>query len=186
MTGVTLVSPPAILGPDPFGRAAFLGFEESQNVTLERALRVDGGWIPAGTLVSSHYILYDPTRITRMNATIGFDADVLGVISKGRRLRRSDWLGVPGVKYRRFHHRGHERRDSWRMGEDGQSVVFRHRAKSPGDYIRVITVGRTPVPPPPPEIVPPPPVPEPGAALLFALGTAFVFHSTRRRLLPSR
>jgi PEP-CTERM motif len=55
------------------------------------------------------------------------------------------------------------------------------RANSPGDYIRIITEGRTLTPPPPPIDDPPPAVPEPGAALLFGAGAVAVRAFSRQR-----
>lgn len=172
MAGATMVEPPAMLGPDPFGETAFLAFYEPQNVTLDRTIRVGGRRLEAGTVIASHYILYDPDSMALASAEISFDSEILAVVGTRRGLRRSDFLGLAGVDYRSFPHRGREWRDSFRIGEDGRSIRFRHRAHRPGDYVRVITAyspGAEPPPPPPPP-PPPSPVPEPGALLLFGAG----------------
>ncbi|HEX2486000.1 MAG TPA: PEP-CTERM sorting domain-containing protein, partial [Myxococcota bacterium] len=133
------------------------------------------------TRVSSHYVIYDPTERRRNSLTITFDTPILGVMSSGKRLRASDWIGADGVEYRPFRHRRFERRDAYRISEDGLSVTLRMRANSPGDYFRIITEGRTLTPPPPPIDEPPPAVPEPGAALLFGAGAVAVRAFARQR-----
>jgi hypothetical protein len=163
-----------------------------RDVVLGRAAKKDNGGkkgktiakIEKGTLVSSHYVLYDPTELVRDSVTIEFDSEILGVVVKNKKLKQSDFLGVDGVEYKKFRHRGREWRDRYAISADGRSITFFHRANDPGDYIRIITAGAE-IPPPPP---PPPinPVPEPGAALLFGLGAGLVRAFTGRKLRPSR
>jgi hypothetical protein len=188
MSGPILIDPPTSLGPNPIGDASFFAFHEQQDQLLASSVRVNGGWVEAGTRVSSHYVLYDPTDVTRRTVTITFDSEILGVVTKDRRLRKSDWLGARGVEYKRFRHRGREWRDHYEISADGRSITFRMRANNPGDYMRVLTRGRDPIPPPPPPppIEPPSAVPEPGAALLFGLGAAWIGRFTGRKRQPSR
>jgi hypothetical protein len=186
LSGPTMIEPPLALGKNPFQEKKFFAFYEAQNVILDQKLRVKGGWIPAGELVSSQYVLYDPRGITRESVTITFDSEILGVITSSKQLKKSDFLGKSGVSYKRFKMRGREFRDHFTISADGKSITFRNRASSPGDYIRIVTRGREIVPPPPPPPpVDPPPVPEPGAALLFGLGVALV-KLTAGRKRPSR
>ena len=184
ISGPRMIDPPAVLGRDPIGSESFYAFYEQQNQVLTQALRTDAGWIDAGTRVSSHYVLYDPTERSRRSITITFDAPILGVMSTGRRLRGSDWIGADGVEYRSFRHRRFEWRDAYRISADGYSVTLRMRANSPGDYFRIVTAGRTLTPPPPPIEDPPdsPTVPEPGAALLFGAGALLVRTLARQRV----
>jgi len=184
VSGPRMIDPPAVLGRDPLGTDSFYAFYETQDHVLEQALRVDGGWIGAGTEISSQYVLYDPAQRTHHTMTIVFDAPILGVASGGRRLRRSDWLGVDGVKYKRFRDRGKEARDRYTISDDGYSITFKMRANSPGDYFRILTAARGYTPPPPPiEDDPPdtPALPEPGAALLFGAGALAVRRFARQR-----
>jgi hypothetical protein len=182
VSGPRMIEPPDVLRRDPVDSDEFYAFYERQNQVLAQALRVDGGgWIDVGTRVSSHYVIYDPTERRRNSMTITFDTPILGVMSSGKRLRASDWIGADGVEYRSFRHRRFERRDSYRISEDGLSVTLRMRANSPGDYFRIITEGRTLTPPPPPIDDPPPAVPEPGAALLFGAGAVAVRALARQR-----
>jgi hypothetical protein len=180
ISGPRMIDPPAVLGRDSMDADFVYAFYEQQNRVLEQALRTDGGWIELGTRVSSHYLIYDPSERTRRTVTITFDSPILGVMSKGRRLRASDWIGAEGVEYRPFRHRRYEWRDAYRVSADGYSITLRLRANSPGDYLRVVTAGRTLTPPPPP-IDDPPVVPEPGAALLFGAGALAVRALSRQR-----
>jgi hypothetical protein len=176
-----MIDPPEVLRRDPLSSDDFYAFYERQNQVLAQALAVDGGGsIEIGTRVSSHYVIYDPTRRRRNSMTIAFDSPILGVMSKGKLLRASDWIGAEGVEYRPFRHRRFERRDDYRISEDDLSVTLRMRANSPGDYFRIVTAGRTLTPPPPP-VDDDPTVPEPGAALLFGAGALAVRAFARRR-----
>jgi hypothetical protein len=190
LSGPIMIEPPAVLGPNAIGDPQFFAFYEKQNMVLDHDVKVGKKvWIDKGTLVSSNYILYDPTDLVRQSVTITFDSEILGVITKNKKLKKTDFMGRDDVEYKKFRHRGREHRDRYVISPDGQSITFYFRANDPGDYVRVITAGvETPPPPPPPPIDPPPnaPLPEPGAALLFGVGAALVKLSTGRRSRPSR
>ena len=187
LSGPTMIDPPGVLGKNPFNEQKFFAFYEAQNLVLDEKLRVKGGWIQGGELVSSHYVLYDPRGITRDSVTITFDSEILGVITRNKPLKKSDFLGKGGVSYKRFPMRGRERRDKFEISADGMSITFWNRASSPGDYMRIVTRGREIIPPPPPPPpIDPPPIPEPGAALLFGLGAVLVKLCAGGRLRPSR
>jgi hypothetical protein len=187
VSGPDMIDPPTSLGPDPFGQKRFFAFYEQQNVVLDKKVRVDRGWLGKGELVSSQYVMFDPSQIVRDTVSVTFDSEILGVVTKKHRLRKSDFLGAEGVGYRGFRKRGSEWRDHYTISADGRTITFRHRAGSPGDNIRIITRGREIIPPPPPPPpIDPPAVPEPGAALLFGLGAALVKLSAGRRLRSAR
>jgi hypothetical protein len=181
MAGPTVIDPPAQLGRNALGQDEFFAFYEKQNVVLDRAVKVDGGWIDAGTLVSSNYVIYDPKKPSHKTMTVTFDSPILGVITKDRRLKKSDFLGADGTRYKKFYARGREPRDKFVISADGLSITFKMNAGNPGDYMRVITRGSLTPPPPPPPPIDPPAVPEPGAAALFGLGAALVKLSAGRR-----
>lgn len=204
ISGPILMGPPPVLGPDVIGDAQFYAFHEKQNVVLDRKLKLGkmkrAGVrkkaapkvkLERGTLVSSHYLLYDPAEVVRQSITIEFDSEILGVAMKGKKLKKTDFLGLDEVEYKSFRRRGKESRDRYEISADGRSITIHFQANHPGDYIRIITAGSLKPPPTaPPPIEPPPieptPVPEPGAALLFGLGAGLVRFFTGRRSRPSR
>lgn len=198
--GPTMIDPPTPLGPNPIGDTSFFAFYEKQNVVLDRDVKLgkmktrnaqgrkvrQQVRLEEGTLVSSHYVLYDPADLVKQSVTIEFDSEILGVVVKGGKLRKTDFLGADGVEYEKFRYRGPERRDKYEISADGRSITFYFRANDPGDYIRIITAGGMVPPPPPPPPIDPPAVPEPGSALLFGLGAVLVRRFTGRRVGPSR
>jgi hypothetical protein len=199
--GPDIIAPPTNLGPNPFADDRVVAFYEKQNVMLGK--NVDLGrkvgrkiakakgsrdakaarTISEGTLVSSHYIAYDPDGIRRNSMTVEFDSEILGVVVGNKRLEATDFLGADGVDYEHFRYRSREWRDKYTISADGKSLTIKLRANTPGDYFRVITAGTGTPPPPPP---PPPAAPEPGAALLFGLGAAWVARRTGRRTSAAR
>jgi hypothetical protein len=200
ISGPDMISPPTTLGPNPFGQDRVVAFYEKQNVTLgknvdigrrvaKKLAKAKGSRDPKaartiseGTLVSSHYVAYDPDNVRRQSVTVEFDSEILGVVVGNKRLVATDFLGADGVDYKRFPYRSREWRDKYKISADGKSITLKFRANSPGDHFRIITAG-TGTPPPPP---PPPAAPEPGAALLFGLGAALIARRTSRRKPPVR
>ena len=92
-------------------------FDEQQNVTLAAPLGVDitvpgtydevadltPGMIPAGTVVSSHFLHADKigsgSGPVHLKGTIEVDTDILGIAVMAPNLDGSDFLGVPGTIY---------------------------------------------------------------------------------------
>jgi hypothetical protein len=201
ISGPDIISPPTTLGPNPFGQDRVVAFYEQQNVTLgqnvdlgrkvgRKLAKAKGSrdakaarTVSEGTVVSSHYIAYDPKEATRRSITVEFDSEILGVVVGNRRLTATDFLGADGVDYERFPYRSREWRDKYKIGPDGKTITIKLRTNSPGDHFRIITAGTGTPPPPPP---PPPSAPEPGAALLFGLGAAIVARRAGRRKAAKR
>jgi hypothetical protein len=200
--GADIISPPTTLGPNPFGQDRVVAFYEQQNITLgknvdlgrkvgQKIAKANGSrdaksarTVSKGTLVSSHYVAYDPDGVKRATVTVSFDSEILGVVVGDKRLAATDFLGADGVDYKRFHFRTKEWRDKYKISADGKSITLKFRANTPGDHYRIITAGTgTPPPPPPP---PPPAAPEPGAALLFGFGAVLVARRAGRRKPPAR
>lgn len=179
--GAELIDAPDVIGKDSFEFDQLFAFEEKQEYVLQQALKVDGGMLAAGTVVNSHYVLYDPKLKGTLSETITFDGEILAVVSKTRTLRNSDFLGAEGTTYHSFYYRGLEYGrgyDNIFAWPDGHTLTLTLRAKTPGDYLRVLT---RPVDDPGPPIEPPPPAtPEPTGALLFAAGLALVKLRTGR------
>ena len=167
ITGATVVDAPGAIVRDAFDLDEVIVFAEVEAFTLASDLALDDGVVlPAGTVVDSFYVIYDPPERTWIEASVNFDVPILGFVSIGRDLRATDFLGAPGTDYGRFSHRGFEtepgtsRRDSIVVTPDGFSLDFLVRANSPGDAARVLVRHFEE------------PIPEPGTALLMGLGLA--------------
>lgn len=137
---VTKITPPLNTGNDNQQINELLGFDEQQNVVLTTDLVVDSPSvvIPAGAVVSSHYIIFDPPNNQNLNGDVIVDQEVVGVIFKTNTLNNSDFLGLPVTNYLNPSLRGFESGDTATI-EDPCRVSFSLRADSPGDYARIIT-----------------------------------------------
>lgn len=130
------------VGSDNFESLNLFGFNELQDVVLTTNLVVDLGSspIPAGTVISSHYIFFDPITNESIAGIVGFTTNILGVIGSTTNLADSDILSAPGVNYLGPAARGLEPGDSMTISASNQ-ITVQLSAGSPGDYIRVITLG---------------------------------------------
>ena len=138
---VTIIAPPANTGDDNQQVNELLGFNELQHVLLTTDLVVDvpATTIPAGTVVSSHYIIYDPPgSSSSITGTAKFDGTVIGVINSTTKLNNSDHLGLAVTNYLNPSLRGYESGDTATI-DDPNTVSFDLSAGSPGDYARIIT-----------------------------------------------
>lgn len=162
-------------------------WDEVQNYTLTENLMVNrvadttasyvGGtvgnyYITAGTVVSSHYVQWDPTSAS-VSATLNFDSDIFAFITSDLYLASSDYLGLTGIDYGDFVNRGLESGDLTDF--NGGSVDISWYASSPGDWTRLITAyspGGEPGPAP---------VPEPSTVLLLGSGLVGLAWYGRKR-----
>jgi hypothetical protein len=151
--------PPDSVGNDTFQSPNLYGFDEAQNVLLLAPLAVDGGTLPAGTRVASHYVFFDPASEQHMIGTVDFDADILAIITSTDLLLASDFLAHTGVHYLNPNMRGLEPRDSVTINGPHQ-ILWDTFANTPGDYVRVLTA------------LPSVAVPGPSALSLFVIGLA--------------
>lgn len=159
-------------------------WDERQNVTLLDDLYVDwvadpnasyvtqlstGYNIIAGTVVSSHYVQWDPDGVKHVVAALHFDSDIFGYITTDQGLFDSDsLLGLPGVSYNDFLYRGLEPppqydADTVTVGATSSDVNIDWKASSPGDWVRLVTA-----------YSPTAQVPEPSTFLLLGSGLAGV------------
>ena len=155
-----LIAPDQAPIPNPVARnpndGILLVWNEVQNFTLTQDLRVDrvaddslpfvtadgsDFLIAAGTIVSSHYIQWDPGNGSegRVDTALLFDSDIFAFITADQNLFDSDFLGVPGIDYDDFGNRGIEGGDTTVFGADLTQVDISWRASSPGDWDRIIT-----------------------------------------------
>lgn len=162
---VITTTPPNPVTQDP-DDGILLAWNERQNVTLTADLRVDrvfdetasfveadgSAWkIKAGTIVSSHYLQWDPDGTGTVSTTIALDSQVFAFITADQKLFDSDSvLGLPGLDYNDFTLRGLEPGDTTDF--NGPNVDITWTAGSPGDWTRLITAfsptaAQAPVPP---------------------------------------
>src|SRR5882724_5675277 len=137
-----LFGPANAVGDDNFQSPNLFGFDEQQNVLLSDPLTTDVGSSPiaGGTIVSSHYIFFDPGPSERVTGTVDFDSNILGIMTGATNLAASDFLAVAGVTYLSGSSRGLEAGDSVTISGQKQ-ILFDTFASTPGDYVRVITAG---------------------------------------------
>ena len=137
---VTVIDPPLNTGNNNQEINKLLGFDELQHVMLTSDLVVDTPdvIVPAGTIVSSHYIIYDPPSVLYITGDVILDQDVIGVIHTTGTLNNSDYLGLPTTNYLNPTLRGYESGDTATI-EDPNRVSFDLGAHDPGDYARIIT-----------------------------------------------
>jgi hypothetical protein len=172
--------PPNSVGDDNFQSPNLYGFDEDQNILLTAPLTVDVGSspIPAGTVVASHYIFFDPGPTQEVIGTVNFDSAVLGIITSTTTLANSDFLAHTGVNYLSPAERGLEAGDSVTISGTDQ-ILFDTVASSPGDYVRVLTAfspgGATETTSA---------VPEPRSIVLLGSGLVVLAGMLRRRLTP--
>jgi len=183
--------PPNPVAPNP-NDGKLLAWDERQNITLTDDLRVDrvfdptasfvealpGGdfLIKAGTVVSSHYLQWDPGNGSdrSVKTTVSLDSQIFAFMTADSNLFDSDdILGLPGLDYNDFSNRGLEGGDVTTF--NGTDVDIDWFASSPGDWTRLITAFS-------PGGEPPAPIPLPATLPMLAsvLGLG-VFFAGRRR-----
>lgn len=139
-----LISAPATLGNNAFDDDNVRAFDEVQNLTLTASLIMDfpspdlsSNVLGAGSIVSSHYVIYDPAATQTVEGTVTFDEPVLGIITSNLRFNDTDiLLGNPATSYTIGNQ---ELESSDTVMISGNTIEFSLIAISPGDAIRVIT-----------------------------------------------
>ncbi len=145
-------NPPSIVNGS-LDDGKLLAWDEVQNYTLMSDLHVDNVFDPnasfvsgtsgnyileAGTIVSSHYIQWDPAQAGSVLANITLDSQVFALITSDNNLNVSDlFLGLSSVTYDNFYLRGLESGDQTTF--NGNSIDINWYANVPGDWARLIT-----------------------------------------------
>ncbi|WP_147127183.1 hypothetical protein [Shimia ponticola] len=134
---------PFAVGADTFNTDHLYAFDEDQNITLIEPLRIDigneGGMIPAGTVVASHYVFFDSLDGFHMGH-VDFHAPILGVAAQQDTMAATDFLANTQVTCISTGLRGLERGDLvWIDEDDPHRLWVSWAGSSPGDYIRVFT-----------------------------------------------
>ena len=164
-------------------------WDEVQNFVLPGDLYVDrvfddtadfigsdssGYYIKPGTIVSSHYVQWDPVSGS-VQATLGFDSQIFAFITADQKLSDSDsWLGLSGINYGDFTARGLESNDITNF--NGSNVDINWSASNPGDWTRLLTAYS------PGGGEPPTGVPEPATMLLLGSGLIGLVGFRRKKL----
>ena len=128
------------VGEDTFQDPNLYAFDEDQNIHLKTALVTDVGMnpIPAGKIVASHYVFFDPGPGTEVFGVVDFDSHVIAIITGTDTLKASDFLANTGVNYLNPSARGLEPGDYVAISGPNQ-ITFHTVASSSGDYVRVLT-----------------------------------------------
>lgn len=166
---------PFSVGFDNFNTNNLYVFNEVQDFALLSDLTValNGTQVTLamGTLVRSHLIAFDPLLEQTVRATLTFDSTILGVARTDAQLAASNYLGLPGVTYTMPAGVGLEPGlDILSFSSD--SLGMRLGGASPGDVLRVLTVGT---------LAPSAAVPEPSTWVMMLLGFGAVGTMLRRR-----
>ena len=178
----SIIAPPADVLDDVVTNTAMQGFNEAQGVTTTVNHGIDGGgFIAAGSLVSSHMIFLNSagsSLLTHLNVDWVFDASIIGVMSdsNGTLEAASTFeLGNPATNYTAtspgsgpaapFPARGMEGGDSYSLLNPNVLRV-NMIVTEPGDWIRVVTATR---------------VVEPASLAVFGLGLLGLGALVRRR-----
>lgn len=177
-------TPASTVGDDNFQLPNLYAMDELQDIVLTSALDLDIGplggpvTLPIGTVISSHYVFANPDTAARIEGTVDFDRDILGIATSRLNLGNSDFLGALGITYLNPDARGLEIAADQAGNEDDNVFVdaldprrlhFQVTAGAPGDYVRVITVSA--------EV----PLPAAGWLLLTGLGGLGLVAQARRR-----
>lgn len=93
-------TPDNTVGADNVDVQKLFAFNEGQNILVTSPLTSDVGLnpVPAGTIVASHYVFYDPSNGS-IEGFVEFDAAVLAVMTSTATLAASDFLLNNGVTY---------------------------------------------------------------------------------------
>ena len=180
---------PFLLVGNNYNVSVLYVWDEVQNFVLPGNLYVDrvfddtadfigsvssGYYIKPGTIVSSHYVQWDPVSGS-VQATLGFDSQIFAFITADQKLSDSDsWLGLSGIDYGDFTARGLESGDITNF--NGSNVDINWAASNPGDWTRLLTAYS------PGGGEPPTGVPEPATMLLLGSGLIGLVGFRRKKL----
>jgi hypothetical protein len=156
-----LLVAPAAAGPNAFESPNLIAFDELQNVVLTEPLVIGPGLVfGPGSVLSSHYVVFDPSGPSLLEGTVLFDAPIVGVLIGSPQPNNpvQPLFGLSGTAYSYGPAMGLEPQDSAMVSaQNPNRLVVRLTADNPGDHLRVLT-GTV--------------VPEPTGAVLGAIAAA--------------
>ena len=138
-----LASPPSDAGPDTFDSPNLIGFDEQQDVLLTSSVDLGSITLPAGAVISSHYIVFDPSMPSTVEGFVIFDEPILAILGSPTSLNASVALfGSDTTNYSTSPAIGPDPQGSDAVDvapNDPNRLLFRGGAISPGDHVRVLT-----------------------------------------------
>lgn len=166
-----LISPPAAIGPDSLESPDVFAFDELQDVVLTESLQIGPNRVAGpGSVISSHYIAFDPAAGATVAAYIEFDDRISAIIRSSTLDTTTDLIGIDSTTYTYVPEINTENTDVLMVDPNNPNRLnIRLAANSPGDHFRIFT-GR----------IEPEPVPEPTSILLLAATTISLAFRQRR------
>lgn len=161
-----LIAAPPTVGPDAFQSPDLLAFDERQDIELLAPLPLRPGVVAGpGSVLSSHYVAFDPDGPSSLGGLVDFDEPIVGILRGGQLAGTNALFGLPGTVYASPPGIGPEPNDGIQIvGQQLRRALVQFTANSPGDHFRVLT-GTV--------------VPEPSTMMLVVIGSLAA--TTRRR-----
>lgn len=161
---------PAAAGPDAFQSPNLVAFDEQQDVLVtERIVLRPGLVIGVGSVISSHYVAFDPLDPATITGAVTFDAPIVAVVSRGMGLdTTSPLFGLAATAYTTGPAIGPDEATDMVRRAPGipNRLLFEAAAAAPGDQVRVLTGTLAP---------------EPAGLVLALLGAPITLLARRRR-----
>lgn len=140
-----IISAPPVISDNFFDDNNVRAFNEVQDFTLADRLVTDvapqdlgSNVVGAGSVISSHYVLFDPDGFASVTGSVTFDAPVVGIVTLNTSFDATDaLLGNPATDYAIGGQQLEIPPDI--LSISGNTVNFELTAGSPGDAMRVIT-----------------------------------------------
>ena len=167
-----LPTAPAAAGPDETQSPNLIAFNEKQDLIIPAPLSLGPNpTIPAGTTVSSHYVIFDPEQASSLIGYVDFDEPILALIAGSQPLQDTESaFGLNTTTYTYAPAVGFElnNTDSAMIASGNPNrLMIQAGAASPGDHLRVLT-GTLPVP-------------EPGSLALIGIASLALLQLNRKR-----
>ena len=135
------IPPPMAVGPDAFDAPDLFAFDERQDVLLMAPAPIGPGVIAGpGSVLSSHYVAFDPLDPSRLIGFVDFDEPIVGILAGLQIGATNPLFGLPSVTYNGAPAIGPDPMDSVMIDPtDPNRLLVDFGAGSPGDQLRVLT-----------------------------------------------